>query len=249
MAESRQKILIFEDDPNMADLIGNVLRAENYEVQHAKSSRQGLDLMEQPDGRFDLVIMDLDLPDYDGLAACQMIRTLEDPRKAETPVIICTGTDSLEDRKNGFLVGAADWLVKGDFLDELVTAVKRVLRTSDQSEPARGLLVEPDRWIRHIIQQTLKEASILTVEAADTNNAIDLWRVMSGSIQLVFLGGNINMSQERKFINIVRESPAGKTLPIIAICPRARPEDVADFLNGGGSDYITKPFSQRRPGI
>ena len=238
---SKQRILIVDDDLNVVELVASMLESEGYTTAFATSTRNALDVMEHEDP-FDLIILDFGLPDYDGVVACQMIRTLEDPVKAETPVIMCTGVDSLESRKKGFLVGAADFVPKGDFLDELLAAIKRVLQPLDKNQTQYALIVENDRWVRHIIQQALKEASISSLEVVDSESGLGLWRTLKHSIPLAFIGNQPYLPQNLKLLQAIRKDESEGHVPVIAICEHASPASIADFLYAGGSDYINKPF-------
>ena len=241
MAVAKRRILIMEDDTALAAMVQNMLQMEGFHAETVATAREGLDLLEFQ-APFDLVILDLGLPDYDGLVACQMIRTLEDPIKAAIPVIICTGVDTLESRKRGFVVGAVDFVPKGDFLDDLLAAVKRVLCITVGSQMQYALIVEQDRWVRHIIQQSLKEIAIASLEAVDIPSGMELWRTLGRSINMAFIGNPLDQPLDLQLLRAMRLDGAGRDIPVIAICDGVPAELVADFLLAGGSDYITKPF-------
>src|SRR5437899_5966796 len=115
------KILIIEDDANIAQLLRLYLEQANYTVLVASDGVAGLELhaREQPD----LVILDLMLPALDGMEVCRRIRAV-----ASTPILMLTARQGEEDRIAGLELGADDYLVKPFSPRELVSRVKAILR-------------------------------------------------------------------------------------------------------------------------
>src|SRR5437588_6911507 len=125
------KILIIEDDANIAQLIRLYLEQANFTVLSASDGIAGLELhaREQPD----LVILDLMLPALDGMEVCRRIRAW-----ANTPILMLTARQGEEDRIAGLEVGADDYLVKPFSPRELVSRVKAILRRSVPALVASG---------------------------------------------------------------------------------------------------------------
>ena len=69
-----KQILIIEDDPDLAELISDYLTMNYYEVHHAPTGQEGLDILDAKERAIDLIILDLMLPDMDGMQVCQKIR-------------------------------------------------------------------------------------------------------------------------------------------------------------------------------
>lgn len=117
------KILIIEDEANIAQLIKLYLEQANYTVITASDGVAGLELhaREQPD----LVILDLMLPALDGMEVCRRIRSW-----ANTPILMLTARQGEEDRITGLEIGADDYLVKPFSPREVVSRVKAILRRS-----------------------------------------------------------------------------------------------------------------------
>jgi two-component system, OmpR family, response regulator ResD len=117
------KILIIEDETNIAQLIKLYLEQANYTVIIASDGVAGLEMhaREQPD----LVILDLMLPALNGMEVCQRIRAW-----ANTPILMLTARQGEEDRIAGLEIGADDYLVKPFSPREVVSRVKAILRRS-----------------------------------------------------------------------------------------------------------------------
>lgn len=107
MEPSKKKILVVEDDEQVREVVRFTLAAD-YRVLEAETARQGLRLFqaESPD----LAVIDVMLPDMDGLVLCRRIR--EDAQRSATPVIVLTALSALEDKASGVAAGADQYLVK-----------------------------------------------------------------------------------------------------------------------------------------
>jgi DNA-binding response OmpR family regulator len=117
------RILVIEDQPEILQNIADYLELKGYLVDCAYDGLGGLHLaVTQP---FDLIILDIMLPGMDGITLCQRLR--QDAR-LQTPIIMLTARDSVDDKLKGFQAGADDYLVKPFSLPELHARVEAVLR-------------------------------------------------------------------------------------------------------------------------
>ena len=96
-------ILIVEDNKELADLLCDFLRAENYTVSTADSGEKALSLYERYGAR--LIVLDIMLPGMDGFAVCTKIR-----EQSNTPVLIVSAKTEKDDKLNGLLLGADDYI-------------------------------------------------------------------------------------------------------------------------------------------
>jgi len=115
------KILVIDDEPGILDLLGTVLRDKGHEVLMAERGRKGVQLFQQE--RPQVTILDLKMPDMDGLAVLREIRTL-DPK---APVIILTGFATEERERQARELGVSEFIPKGFSLHTMGAAVDRVL--------------------------------------------------------------------------------------------------------------------------
>jgi DNA-binding response OmpR family regulator len=119
-------ILVIDDQRDLAELIRRILEREGFEVIIANSGRDGLQVAQEH--RPDLVVLDLTMPDLDGLEVCRALRS--DPRRRDMPIIVLSARSSAGDRVRGLKLGADDYLVKPFASAELVARVQAVLRRS-----------------------------------------------------------------------------------------------------------------------
>lgn len=120
-----QRILMIEDDHRLAAMVVTYLSTNGYEVIHSGSGKAGLELLRSEP--FALVLLDLMLPDTDGLELCRRIRALPPPLHA-TPVIMLTAKGDPFDRVIGLELGADDYLPKPFEPRELLARMRAVLR-------------------------------------------------------------------------------------------------------------------------
>ena len=116
------RILLVEDEERLASFIRKGMVAEGYEVEIAYDGRTGLSLFRR--GPFDIVILDVNLPQINGFELCRIIRA-DDQQIA---VLMLTALDSLADKSDGFTAGADDYLAKPFEFQELLLRVRALTR-------------------------------------------------------------------------------------------------------------------------
>lgn len=127
MAEAqRQIILVIDDDEDIVKTIKGNLELDGFEVISAFNGRGGIEKVKQH--RPDLIILDLNLPDIDGIKACQFIR-----REFDFPIIMLTARDGVADTVLGLQCGADDYIVKPFNALELSARIKAVLKRLERS--------------------------------------------------------------------------------------------------------------------
>ena len=114
-------ILIVEDNAELSGLLCDFLRAENYTVSIAETAEKALSLYEKYGAR--LVLLDINLPGIDGFAVCRRIREQDN-----IPIIILTARVDKEDKLNGILLGADDYIEKPYDIDILIAKIKGIFK-------------------------------------------------------------------------------------------------------------------------
>jgi two-component system phosphate regulon response regulator OmpR len=125
------RILLIEDDPRLARMVEDYLAGAGYRVTHAANGRAGLALTQRE--TFDALVLDLMLPDMDGLDVCKEVRT-----KTQTPILMLTARGDAMDRIVGLEMGADDYLPKPFEPRELLARLRAILRRA-HSTPANTL--------------------------------------------------------------------------------------------------------------
>ena len=124
-----QKVLVVEDDINIAELLRLYLQKDGFEVSHAADGGKAVEMAKeiQPD----LVLLDIMLPVMDGWQVCRELR-----KTMKMPIIMLTAKGETEDKVSGLEMGADDYIVKPFEVKELLARVHAVLRrTGDDGKP------------------------------------------------------------------------------------------------------------------
>lgn len=128
---ARGKILIVDDEPKMVELARAYLERDGYRVVEAGDGRQALEVFRKVSP--DLIVLDLMLPEMDGLEVCREIR-----RTSDVPIIMLTARDDDADKLIGLEIGADDYITKPFSPRELVARVRVVLRRVRPAGPVQS---------------------------------------------------------------------------------------------------------------
>ena len=127
MMRRMDTLLMIEDDHRLAHMVSAYLQQSGFAVHHAATAEEGLTHLQTTATPVSLVLLDLMLPDADGLDVCRRIRNLGSPR-AHTPVLMLTAKGDPMDRIVGLEIGADDYLPKPFEPRELLARIRAVLR-------------------------------------------------------------------------------------------------------------------------
>lgn len=116
------QVLVIDDDDNVRSAVRRALTLDGHDVVMAENGQAGLDALST--SAPDAIVLDLGLPDIDGMEVCRRLRNSGD----RTPVLMLTARDAIEDRVDGLEVGADDYLVKPYDVRELRARVKAIAR-------------------------------------------------------------------------------------------------------------------------
>jgi two-component system response regulator MprA len=122
------RILVVDDEPAVRAALERALRLDGYEVELAADGRQALDVLAA--GAPDAIVLDVLMPELDGLQVCRRLRDAGD----RTPVLMLTARDRVKDRVAGLDAGADDYLVKPFALEELTARLRALLRRTGHEE-------------------------------------------------------------------------------------------------------------------
>ena len=123
----RSKILVVDDEHSIVDAVSTALRYEGFDVTEATNGRTALAAAQERD--FDLIVLDVMLPDFDGFEVASRLRA----DGVATPVLFLTARTALEDKARGFGLGADDYVTKPFSLAEIVMRVRAILRRAGGS--------------------------------------------------------------------------------------------------------------------
>ena len=177
------KILIIEDEKNLARFVQIELQHENYETVIENNGRKGLD--EALNQNFDAILLDLMLPDLNGLEIARRVR-----QSKTTPIIMMTARDSVIDRVSGLDHGADDYIIKPFAIEELLARLRAVLRrvkiekevqsstvSKQQIVKFKDMTIETANRIVHradgkVVDLTKREYNLLMTLIRNKNNVV-----------------------------------------------------------------------------
>ena len=177
------RILLVEDEENIRDVVKLNLELEGYEVVTVSN---GKDVIKTWEGEhFDLLILDIMLPELDGFQICEQIRLTD----LKTPILMLTAKDSASDRVTGLKKGADDYLTKPFNLEELLLRVSNLLkRFSDKPETSKEVYSFGDNSINFLTYNakgnqgefmlTKKEAMLLKLLIDRKNEVVSRQQIL-----------------------------------------------------------------------
>lgn len=215
-------ILLIEADERISTFIKRGLETQGYQVDIAENGNNGMLNGLNP---YDLIILDLLLPDMSGHDVCQALRR----ERIQTPIFILTAKDTLEDKLSGFAHGADDYLAKPFAFEELLARIKALLRRRlfYDKEPNSVLCVadlrldQSSREVRRgntVIALTKKEFDLLAFLMAHPNKALSRTSILEHvwgynyetstntvDVYVGYLRKKIESSSQPKLIQSVRD--------------------------------------------
>jgi len=184
------RILVVEDQENLAKLIKDGLEAEGFAVDYVLDGLTGQSRIELGHEDYDLIVLDLMLPKKDGLEVCKAVRA----KKITTPILMLTAKDGVDDIIKGLNVGADDYLIKPFSFEILVARIRAILRRPKTSLPlelkAQSMTLNPAKKMvlknEKEVKLTLKEYSLLEYLMRHPNQVINREQILSSVWDFAF---------------------------------------------------------------
>jgi DNA-binding response OmpR family regulator len=162
MSDSK-KFLIVEDEEKVASFIKKGLFTQGYGSEIASTGREALVFFESQ--KYDLVILDIGLPDMSGLEVCEQIRGAN----AKVPILMLTALGSVSDKLSGFEVGTDDYLVKPFDFMELLVRIKALLKRSNENMPEDDILKVADLELNLHQKVAIRAGKVIALTAKEFN--------------------------------------------------------------------------------
>ncbi|MGO4927633.1 response regulator transcription factor [Fundicoccus sp. Sow4_D5] len=182
--KEKQRILIIEDEKNLARFVDLELQHEGYETAICMDGRSGLETALNED--WDVILLDLMLPELNGLEVCRRIRPVKD-----TPIIIMTARDSVIDRVSGLDQGADDYIVKPFAIEELLARLRALFRRIETEDEQRSQQQPTVKYRDLVIEKANRIVRRNDVVIDLTKREYEL---------LLFLMENLNMVMSREVL-------------------------------------------------
>jgi CheY-like chemotaxis protein len=236
MVSRRPKVLVVEDNRELALQLRRQLESDGYQVVLAGSGEDALWLAreEQPQ----LITLDIMLPDLDGFDVLERLKA--HPSTAAIPVVV---TSVLAESEKGFSMGAVDYVVKPFSEKKLVEAVRQALASVEKAEPQKLLVVDDDPDIRSLMAEALTFHGYEIFTAINGQEALD--QVPECEPDLILLDIKMPGIDGYEVIRRLKRQEATRSISIIVITasPVDKDRDRIKVLGLGANHYMTKPLS------
>ena len=189
------KLLMIEDDKELAQLLQKRLLKDAVEVTIALAPLEGLELFRNQ--KFDLLILDLSLPQMDGLTICRLIR-----QGSTIPIIISSARSSIEDKKTAFDYGADDYLPKPYNPDELLFRIDAIMRRMNPEISKANTPFHVDEGAHEIMKNSLP-LRITPAEYEILSYMIQKARTVISREELLMNIGSIKYESSLKSIDVI----------------------------------------------
>ncbi|MDX6697138.1 MAG: two-component system, OmpR family, response regulator [Solirubrobacteraceae bacterium] len=161
MPDAPHRILVVDDEPNIADVISMALRFQGFEVRTAGDGASAL--REVRDFQPHLLVLDIMLPDMEGFEVAKRLGA----QRARVPILFLTARDATEDKIRGLTLGGDDYVTKPFSLEELVARIRTILRRAGLAEPESGRLVFEDLELDEETREVFRGGELVELTATE----------------------------------------------------------------------------------
>jgi PAS domain S-box-containing protein len=232
----RQKILVVEDDRDLALLLRRQLESEGFQVLLAGTGEDALWLAREAQPQ--LITLDIMLPDVDGFAVLEKLKA--NPMTRGIPVVIVS---VLAESEKGFALGAVDYVVKPFVEQELLDIVHRALAYLETSRPRKLVVADDDLEALGRMEQALSLHGYEVWTAADGQEALD--RAQEIQPDLILLDVGMPLMDGYEVVRKLKKDDRTRPIPVIVATdsPADREQERVRVLGMDIAEYLTKPLS------
>ncbi|NGZ06316.1 MAG: response regulator [Magnetococcales bacterium] len=238
-------ILYVDDSDLMHRTVVPPLKEEGYEVIEAWDGREATEIIDERNGRIDMILSDVEMPVMDGITLCKNIRAT---RTEDIPFMLLTSLDTAEAVERGFGAGADDYITKPVLVQEMLSRVKRLLKSGRQEavvRPERILLVDDSPVIRGMMLTALRSHGF-HADAVEHGVAA-MAKLRERRYDLMVSDYDMPHMNGLELCMKVRQEPSSwQQIPIIFVTARDAKADEVRVRSLGVQAFITKPFNADR---
>ncbi|MDY0093418.1 MAG: response regulator [Candidatus Vecturithrix sp.] len=235
--ERHLQILIIDDSTSTRRGLRELLEPLHAEIVEAKDGKQGLALSQ--DGRFDLILTDIDMPEMDGIEFCQQITN--NPRTRGTPVIMVSAFDSNSDIDIGFHAGAWAYVSKREARSELLETIQEVLLKSTFHHERLIMVVDDSLLVCRMVREGLEKAGFQVVTARNGKIALEL--VQKQPPDLILSDLDMPVMNGFEFCQAIHSDSRYAVIPFVVMSTISDRGHMKRIIQEGAASYIVKPFN------
>jgi len=226
-------ILVVEDSKTFNKIITNKLQDFSQDIDQVYTLHTALDALKEK--KYDLIILDLHLPDGEGLELIYEIKSL-----TETKIIVLTSLQDESLREELFRCGILDYIIKDSNINYSITEVMKLIEHITAEEQDKILIIDDSKFICKQVTNILEPRNY-TVEAV--YNAKDgLTKSLQNDYHLIILDMELPDMHGLEVLQILRKKKKHQSTPILVISGTTNAKIIRNFLKNGANDYLKKPF-------
>ena len=243
------KILVVDDSAMIRQTIRKELETGGYEILEAKNGLEALTRLAVASPP-DLVTLDIEMPKLNGLETCRKLRGERYTRffshcpDNRMPVIFVTGNDTMDDRKTGFQLEAADFISKPFAKGAILSAVNKVLKPAKMVQGLTALVVDDSGVARHIVSEYLRREGLTVIQAEDGLQAFSILLEQNKEIDMVVTDLNMPKMDGCELTRKIRRELNLTDLPVIFLTASADQSQLLEIFKVGATDHLVKPFAK-----
>ncbi|SFV75508.1 histidine kinase [hydrothermal vent metagenome] len=224
-------ILVVEDSKTLNKVITNELKKHYTDVHQAFTLQEALNHIEKK--KYDLVILDLHLPDGEGLELIYEIRSL-----TKTKVIVLTSSNDDDLREELFKFGILDYIIKDANILYSISEILKVLHHINEKKQDKILIIDDSKFICKRVKSILEPRNYKIKMAHNAENGLE--KITEEKFHLIILDMELPDIHGSKVLQLIRAKKV--FTPILVLSGKTDPEMVRTFLKNGANDYLKKPF-------
>lgn len=246
---SNKSIMVVDDSSTIRKIIQRELSKADYEVILARNGMEALAMLEWADPLPDLISLDIDMPQMNGLELCARIRDGADSdnekkrRIAALPIIFVSANDNIENREKGYELEVIDFIAKPFMPGKMLSTIDNILNSREQFTGMSALIVEDSPFVSRIVRNILSRHGLKNIyEVSAGEQAIELIKEVKFDIDIVITDYIMPGMSGEELCRTLRGIDLMDQVPIFFISSVTEKKTILDFFKAGASDYLPKPF-------
>jgi len=241
------RALVVDDSATVRRIIRAELEEAGYEVTEMVDGVEALDGI-MADAAPDIMTLDMEMPRLDGFETLRKLRRepyvtrFQRPDGSVVPVVFVTSNDTLEDRRTGFSLGAADFVTKPFLKGDIAATVDRIVRPERRLEGLKALVADDSATARLIVTETLQREGIDVIAVDDGKQAFETICKQMNEIDAVITDLMMPEMDGRELCRKIRQELNMQSLPVIFLTAVPDHEQLLEVFKAGATDYLVKPF-------
>jgi len=236
------KILVVDDSASLRRLLCKELVVTGYQVDTASDGEEALAACTRE--KYDLMTLDVEMPNLNGYETCRRLREKEQREKVAnpTPVIFLTANDSAEEREKGFHAGAVDFITKPFVEGELASTVRHILEPHGVLKNMNALIIEDCPATLALLCACLRAQGMHVYSATNGREGLELAKTHRNTLDLILTDYDMPEKNGLEVCQAVRQDLGLTQVPIIALSGMVERQYILSLFKAGANDFIIKPF-------